>query len=192
MAIDEAQLDDVGSGLAPVTPGWFVVNTAEAAWVRNDAFGGRCVFESTPRVLAERPGVEPQFFTQTGFTLAVLEPGKPSGMYHAESTQEDFLVLAGTCLLLIDEQERPLRAWDFVHCPPGTRHTFVGTGDGPCVIFMTGARREGDTIVYPRSETALGRGAGVEEETPSPAEAYAAFPHWQVGRPGAWPGLPWA
>jgi uncharacterized cupin superfamily protein len=192
MAIKEAQLDDVGSGLAPVTPGWFVVNAADAAWVRNDTFGGRCVFESTPRVLAEMPDVEPQLFTQTGFTLAVLEPGKPSGLYHAESTQEDFLVLAGTCLLLIEEQERPLRAWDFVHCPPDTRHTFVGTGDGPCVIFMTGARREGDTIVYPRSETALGRGAGVEKETPSPAEAYAAFAHWQLGRPGTWPGVPWA
>lgn len=98
MAIDEARLDDVGSGLAPVTPGWFVVNTADAAWVRNEAFGGRCVFESTPRVLAERPGIDPQFFAQTGFTLAVLKPGKPSGMYHAEGTQEDFLVLSGNCL----------------------------------------------------------------------------------------------
>jgi uncharacterized cupin superfamily protein len=192
MAIDEARLEDVGSGLAPVSPGWFVVNVTEAAWLRNDAFGGRCVFESSRRVLAERPDAEPQMFTETGFTLAVLEPGKPSGMYHAESTQEDFLVLAGTCLLLIEEQERPLRAWDFLHLPPGTRHTFVGTGDAPCVIFMTGARREGDTIVYPRSDTALARGAGVEEETPSPAEAYARFGHWRLGRPDAWRELPWS
>jgi len=192
MAIDEARLEDVGSGLAPVSPGWFVVNVTEAAWLRNDAFGGRCVFESSRRVVAERPDAEPQMFTETGFTLAVLEPGKPSGMYHAESTQEDFLVLAGTCLLLIEEQERPLRAWDFLHLPPGTRHTFVGTGDAPCVIFMTGARREGDTIVYPRSDTALARGAGVEEETPSPAEAYARFGHWRLGRPDAWRELPWS
>jgi hypothetical protein len=73
MAIEEAQLEDVGSGLAPVSGGWFVVIAADAAWVRNEAFGGRCVFESTPRVLAERPDVEPQFFIETGFTLAVLE-----------------------------------------------------------------------------------------------------------------------
>jgi uncharacterized cupin superfamily protein len=59
-------------------------------------------------------------------------------------------VLAGTCLLLVEEQERPLRVWDFVRCPAGTRHTFVGTGDQSCVIFMTGARRDGDPIVYPR------------------------------------------
>ena len=189
---NEAELEDVGSGLAPVSPGWFVVNAAEAAWVRNEAFGGRCVFESSPRVLAERSDVEPQFFAETGFTLAVLEPGKPSGMYHAESSQEDFLVLSGTCVLLIEEEERPLRAWDFVHCPPGTRHTFVGTGDRPCVIFMTGARRDGDTIVYPRSETARARGAGVETETPVPQVAYARFPSWRLGRPDEWAELPWA
>jgi uncharacterized cupin superfamily protein len=190
--IEEARLEDVGSGLAPAGPGWFVVNAGEAAWVRNEAFGGRCVFESSPRVLAERPGIEPQFFAETGFTLAVLEPGKPSGMYHAESSQEDFFVLAGACLLLIEEQERPLRAWDFVHCPPGTRHTFVGMGDRPCVILMTGARREGGTIVYPVSNTARACDAGVEAQTSSPAEAYAPFTPWRLGHPDAWTDLLWA
>lgn len=189
--VEEARLEDVGSGLAPVSPGWFVVNAGEAAWVRNESFGGRCVFESSPRVLSERPGVEPQMFGETGFTLAVLQPGKPSGMYHAESTQEDFLVLAGECTLLISEQVRSLRAWDFVHCPPGTRHTFVGAGAGPCVIFMTGARRDGDSIVYPHWELAESRGAGVAIETPSAAEAYAPFADWRIGRPDTWPGLPW-
>ena len=189
---DEANLEDVGSGLAPVTPGWFVVNAGEAAWVRNDAFGARCVFEASARVLAERPGVAPQSFAEIGYTLAVLEPGKPSGMYHAESDQEDFLVLSGTCLLLIEDQERPLRAWDFVHCPDGTRHSFVGTGEHPCVILMIGARRDGGTIVYPRSETARAHDAGVETETDQPREAYARFPPWRVGRPDGWDELPWA
>jgi uncharacterized cupin superfamily protein len=188
----EAGLEEVGSGVAPVSHGWFVVNAGEAAWVRNDAFGARCVFESSPRVLAERPDVEPQLFGETGFTLTVLEPGKPSGLYHAESCQEDFLVLAGSCLLLIEEQERPLRAWDFVHCPPGTRHILVGTGEEPCVIFMIGARREGKTIRYPVSEVARDRGAGVAAETDKPAEAYAPFTNWRLGRPGAWQALPWA
>ena len=93
--VEEAGLVEVGSGLAPESPGWFVVNARDAAWVRNDAFGGRCTFESGPRVLVDRPDIEPQRFPETGFTLAVLQPGKPSGMYHAESCQEDFLVLAG-------------------------------------------------------------------------------------------------
>jgi hypothetical protein len=94
---DEARLEDVGSGLAPVTAGWFVVNVAEAAWLTNDAFGARCVFEADRPVLRGRPDLEPQRFTDLGITLAVLDPGKPSGMYHAESNQEDFLVLAGGC-----------------------------------------------------------------------------------------------
>jgi uncharacterized cupin superfamily protein len=190
--VEEARLDDVGSGLAPVSAGWFVVNVGDAAWLRNDAFGGRCVFESSGRVLAERPDAEPQMFADTGFTLAVLEPGKPSGMFHAESAQEDFLVLAGSCLLLVEDQERPLRAWDFVHCPAGTRHTFVGAGDGPCVLFMTGARREGKTLLYPVAEHADAHGASVETETSDPREAYARFAHWRLGRPDAWPDLPWA
>jgi len=189
--VQEARLQDVGSGLAPVSPGWFVVNVGEAAWLHHDAFGGRCVFESSRRVLAERPELEPQMFEQLGFTLAVLEAGKPTGMYHAESSQEDFLVLAGTCLLIVEEEERELRAWDFLHCPPGTNHTFVGTGDGPCVIFMAGARREDSMIVYPVSRTASAHASGVEAETKSPREAYAPFGHWRLGRPGAWSRLPW-
>jgi uncharacterized cupin superfamily protein len=188
--VEEAHLDDVGSGLAPVSPGWFVVNVGDAAWIRNDSFGGRCVFESSPRVLAERPDDEPQMFADTGFTLAVLEPGKPTGMFHAETAQEDFLVLVGTCLLLIEEEERPLRAWDFVHCPAGTRHIFVGVEGEPCVILMIGARVEGKTLFYPRSEIARAHEAGVETETSRPQEAYAPFPHWRLGRPPA--SLPWA
>jgi uncharacterized cupin superfamily protein len=190
--VERACLEEVGAGLAPVSAGWFVVNAREAAWLRNDAFGGRCVFESSPRVLAERAQVEPQRFAETGFTLAVLEPGKPSGLYHAESAQENFLVLAGICLLLIEEQEVPLQAWDFVHCPPDAGHCFVGTGEQPCVLFMVGARRERKTIRYPVAETARGRGAGVDAETNTPSEAYAPFTPWLLGRPEAWMTLPWA
>jgi quercetin dioxygenase-like cupin family protein len=190
--VEEARLEDAGSGLAPVSPGWFVVNTGEAAWIRNEAFGSRCKFDSDSRVLADRPDLEPQPFGEIGYTLAVLEPGKPTGMYHSESAQEDFLVLAGECTLLIEEEERPLRAWDFVHCPPGTRHIFVGGDGDPCVILMIGARVAGKTIDYPRSEVALARGAGVETATGRPPEAYAPFPPWRLGRPDAWAALPWA
>jgi uncharacterized cupin superfamily protein len=190
--VEEARLEEVGAGLAPGSAGWFVVNAADAAWVRNDAFGARCTFEASPRVLAERPDLEPQWFAETGYTLAVLEPGKPTGMFHAESGQEDFLVLAGECDLLIEEEERRLRTWDFVHCPGGARHIFVGVGGEPCVILMIGARREGKTIEYPRSELALARGAGVESATSEPREAYAPFAHWRLGRPDAWSQLPWS
>jgi uncharacterized cupin superfamily protein len=189
---DEARLEEVGSGLAPVGPGWFVVSVREAAWLRNELFGSRCVFESDGRVLRDRPDLDGQRFTQLGVTLAVLEPGRPSGLYHAESAQEDFLVLAGECSLLVEGEERRLRQWDFVHCPPGTAHAFVGAGDRRCILLMVGARPEARTIVYPRSEVAVNSGAGVEAETDSPAEAYAPFPHWRPGRPGHEDKLPWS
>lgn len=183
----EARLEDVGSGLAPVTPGWFVVNVAEAAWLRHDAFGSRCHFESTERVLAERPDLEPQHFDQLGYTLAVLEPGKPTGMYHAESTQEDFLVLMGECLLLIEEEERPLRAWDFVHCPPGTNHVIVGAGDSRCLVVAVGARDQSvgeNWGGYTVDETAAKHGASVDEATTDVDEAYAKVAHRQPARCG--------
>ena len=184
--VEEARLEDVGSGLAPASEGWFVVSVRDAAWVKNELFGMRCAFEASERVLSERPDLEPQRFPDVGFTLAVLSPGRPSGMYHAESNQEDFLVLAGECLLLIEGEERTLKAGDFVHCPPGTDHVFVGAGDGPCVVFMVGCRTREWHIVYPRSELALSRGAGVETETEAPQEAYEPFPRWRVERPERW------
>jgi uncharacterized cupin superfamily protein len=192
VGVEEARLEEVESGLAPVSDGWFVVNVRQAAWLGNDAFGARCVFEGDTPVVRGRPELEAQRFAEVGFTLAVISPGQASGLYHAEANQEDFLVLAGECLLVVEGEERPLRAWDFVHCPPGTAHVFVGTGAGPCVIFMTGARTREKRIRYPRSERALRHGAGVETETSSPAEAYAGFPHWQTRRPDGWKGLPWA
>jgi uncharacterized cupin superfamily protein len=190
--VDEARLEEVGSGLAPVSPGWFVVNASDAAWVRNEALSSRCVFEGSERVLAERPDVAPQRFAEIGVTLAVLEPGKPSGLYHAESAQEDFLVLAGECLLLVEGEERRLQAWDFVHCPPHTEHIFVGAGDGPCVIFMAGGRTAARDTVYVRSDVALRHGAGAERETGESREAYAPFARWTPGPPASWDGLPWA
>ena len=190
--VEEAHLEAVASGLAPASEGWFVVNVRDAAWLTNDAFGLRCIFEASPRVLGGRPDLEPQRFADVGFTLAVLVPGRPSGLYHAESNQENFLVLAGECLLLIEGEARQLQAWDFVHCPPGTEHVFVGTATGPCVIFMAGARTREKTIRYPASDLARSHGAGVDAETSSPAHAYAPLPHWQPGRPDSWSRLPWA
>jgi len=190
--VNEARLEAADSGLTPASDGWFVVNVGEAAWLTNQAFGGRCVFEADTPVVRNRPGLEVHRFAAVGLTLAVLEPGKPSGLYHAESNQENFLVLAGECLLVVEGEERQLRAWDFVHCPPGTEHVFVGAGSGPCVIFMVGARTPDKSIVYPDSKPARSHGAGVETRTSSPKEAYSGFPHWTPGRPSSWPELPWA
>src|SRR5438132_1824775 len=179
--VQEARLEQLEAGLTPVSDGWFVVSIPDAAWVTNEALGDACIFEGD-----EAP------FPDVGFTLGVLQPGQSGGRYHREANQEDFLVLAGECLLVIEEEERHLKAWDFVHCPADTEHGFVGAGDGPCVIFMAGAREgwpdKGN--VYVRSELALRHGVGVETETSVSAEAYASFPKWQPGPPASWEGLP--
>jgi uncharacterized cupin superfamily protein len=175
--MDEARMTDDEYGRVPETDGWFTVNVSGAAWVHNEQLADACTFEGGTAV-----------FGQIGYTLAVLQPGEPSGMYHREGDQEDFLVLSGECIAIIEGQERRLRAWDFVHCPPGTAHIFVGAGDGPCAIFMAGARAHPGTTMYLRDETALRHGAGPEADTPHSREAYARFTRWLPGQPkGAWP-----
>jgi uncharacterized cupin superfamily protein len=181
-AVDEARLEDSGSGLAPVSEGWFVVNVREAEWWTGWN-GSNCAFDN------ELGKVE---FQQLGIRLHVLEPGQPSGLYHAESTQEAFLVLSGECRLLVEGDERLLGAWDFFHSPPWTEHIFVGAGSGPCVILMAGARTDDAEGRYPVSELAARYGAGGARETSDPQEAYAGFELWQRRRPSSWDRLPWS
>jgi uncharacterized cupin superfamily protein len=141
--------------------------------------------------LRGRPDLGEQTFPAAGFTLRVVSPGQPATLYHAETNQqEDFLILMGECILLIEGEERPLRAWDFVHCPAGTAHTFVGAGDGPCVILGAGNRTEDSITVRPRSDLALRHGAGVEEETMS--FPHAVYGDWRLESPERWNELPWA
>ncbi len=160
--VPEAPLEPTDGGLAPVGEGWFVLNTRDGVWL-DGHFGAYTRFEGEPR------------FARLGFNIAVLQPGQPACFYHGEADQEDFLVLAGECLLLIEGQERRLSAWDFVHCPPWTEHVFIGAGDGPCAIVAVGSRTSRE-VVYPRSELALRHRAGVEHETHDPQQAYAAIP----------------
>jgi len=179
--VPEARLEDSGSGLAPAEDGWFVVNVRDAEWWTSTAFGSACRFES-----------DDAFFQQVGLNLRVLEPGKPNCLYHSENQQEAFLVLSGECRLLVEGQERPLRTWDFFHCPAGTQHVFVGAGDGPCVILMAGARTPDEQLLYPVSELAAEYGASAEQETPDPRQAYAKFERPERKRPEYWDRLPWA
>jgi uncharacterized cupin superfamily protein len=176
--VEEAKLRQGEHGLVPEGDGWFVLDAREAPWNERAGMRRSCPFEGEAR------------FPQLGINVSVLEPGRPSGLYHAEAAQEDFLILAGECLLLIEGQERRLRAWDFVHCPAGTEHVFVGAGSGPCVYVAVGARHGPPQLRYPAAELAQRHGAGVAEETTSPAEAYATYPRrMQPYRDGDLPAL---
>jgi uncharacterized cupin superfamily protein len=164
--------------MAPETKGWFVVNARDARWRRRPGRGYSAPLTGmTDEEVAEQ-------FPQLGMAIVVLGPGEPIGMYHWEKDAEGFLVLSGEALLLIEGEERPLRQWDFVHCPPGARHMIVGAGDGPCVVLAAGSRQHADEDCngggYVVDPVALKHGAGVEQATSDPAEAYARFPDSEV------------
>jgi uncharacterized cupin superfamily protein len=153
MSVPQAPLD----GGSPTGPGWFVVN-----------------LDGAPAGTHERAGIWTELdtreapFEDYGINVHVVQPGQANAMYHGEDAQEDFLVLHGECIVVIEDEERHLRAWDLVHCPRGTRHVFVGAGDGPCAILMVGARRPGESE-YPASEVAARHGAAAADpENPYP------------------------
>ncbi len=179
----EARLEESGSGLSPATDGWFVVNVRDAEWWFAEPRGARCAFEN-------EYGAPPVEFDQLGVNLTVLERGQ-TVLYHAEENQEAFLVLAGQCALIVEGEERRLRAWDFFHSPPWTGHGFAGAGDEPCVILMIGSRL-GPGVRYPASELAARYGASVAEETSDWRQVYATVEPFRRERPPSWARLPWA
>ena len=167
--VPESPLEQTEYGLVATDGGWFVLNACDAPWRVREGRGAYAEFE----------GFEGKAdFSQLGINLQVLGPGEPMAMYHLEHDQEDFLVVAGEPLLIIEGQERRLRPWDLVHCPAGTEHVIVGAGETPSVIVAVGARDRStgpDWGAYTVAEAAIRHGAGVEQETTDPDEAYARF-----------------
>ena len=174
----EAKIRQTEEGALVEDDGWFVVNVADVAWTRHPVGGEWTNFE---------PLDEGYEFTHYGIGVHVLQPGQPNGKYHSENVQEDFLVLYGECVLIVEEEERRLRQWDFFHAAPGTRHIRVGAGDGPCAILMVGARSPEKKLHYPRSEVAARHGAAAPVETNTPREAYADWENDFTHVRGTWP-----
>lgn len=163
----QAELKRGSTGVVPVGEGWFVLNARDARWHHAPSRSALCEFEG------ETP------FAQLGINLSVLEPGQAMSQYHWEADQEDFLVLTGEALLIIEGEERPLRAWDLVHCPAGVRHVILGAGAGPCIVLAVGARDRSTGAewgAYPVDPAAVRHHAGVQQETTDPAEAYEGLP----------------
>jgi uncharacterized cupin superfamily protein len=165
--IPEARLEQTEHGRIPQTDGWFVLNARDSTWRHGPERSAISDFEG-----------DVIDFHQLGINITVLEPGVQMAMYHWEADQEDFLVVAGEAILIVEGEERTVRAWDFVHCPIGTKHVLVGAGDAPCVVIAVGAREHStgpDWGGYTVDEAALRHGASVEEETSDAKQAYARF-----------------
>ena len=164
----EARLEATEHGSIPNSEGWFVLNARDARWRAAEGRGAYSNFEGDLE------------FSQLGMHLVTLAPGEAMAMYHWEADQEDFLVLRGEALLIVEGEERPVRQWDFVHCPPGTKHTIVGAGDSQALLLALGARDRStgpDWGGYTVDETASRNNAGVDQETTKPKQAYANVPH---------------
>jgi len=176
MPVEEARSEETPYGRYVTSDGWFVLNLAEALAVRNAEKGG-AVYPLEAREAR---------FRDFGVNVRVFSPGEPNALYHAETGQEGFLVLSGECTLVVEEEERTLRQWDYFHCPSETRHVLVG-GEEPCVVLMIGARPEVETLHYPVSDVAAKHGASAAKETYEPDEAYADWPGDYVPVRLPWP-----
>jgi uncharacterized cupin superfamily protein len=171
--VPEAEPKDTGAGLAPASAGWFVLNARDARWFHRPGRGDNLPLTGSDEFEAET------YFPMLGMAITVLPPGEPNSIYHWETEQEDFLVLAGEALLIVEGQERLLEQWDFVHCPPEARHTLVGAGDGPCVLLAMSSRefqKDGPWGYYCADETARRYNASAPEDTQDGNIAYARFP----------------
>jgi uncharacterized cupin superfamily protein len=168
--VHEAPLEPTETGIVQAGPGWFLLSPRDARWFYAKGRGGVCPFGDDAD------------FPQVGVNLFVLAKGEAMGLYHWEADQEDFLVLEGEALLLVEGEERPLRKWDFVHCPPGTKHMILGAGDEPCLVLAVGAREHQDTPEwggYTVDDVAKRHSVAVAAETTDAREAYANVPRRQ-------------
>ena len=181
--VPEATLKETESGLVPASAGWFVMNARDARWFHKPGQGDSLPLTGNDEFEAET------YFPMLGMSIRVAGPGEPTTTYHWETEQEDFLVLSGEGVLIVEGEERPVRQWDFVHCPPGTRHAFAGAGSEPCVILAVSSRqfqKDGPWGFYCVDETAAKYNASSPEETQDGEIAYARFaPPEQTRYPGA-------
>ena len=165
--VPEAPPRQTEHGLLPTREeGWFILNARDACWFWDGRSAGS-EFEGEYE------------FQQVGIFLRVLTPGVPMGLYHRETDQEAFLVLSGEALLVVEGEERPLRQWDFVHCPPKTEHVIVGAGDRPCVVLCMSSRENqqfGPYGEYTANEVARRYGASPEQDVQDSDVAGAHLP----------------
>lgn len=174
-----ARREDGRRGLRPTPGGGFILHVDDAQWLDN-GLTARCLLD-------RQDGVER--FEQYGVNVQYLRPGQPNCRYHREfEFDETMLALDGSGVVLVEGEERPVRAGDVIHCPAGTGHVFVASPDHPLVLFLLGTRdaNVAEWGEYPADERAATYGASVETTTPQPEVAYVDRPEF-VPAPAPWP-----
>jgi uncharacterized cupin superfamily protein len=177
--VPEAQPKETEVGLVPAGKGWFVMDVRDARWFDKPGQGYSVPLTGCDEYEAET------FFPMLGMAIRVMNPGDVATTYHWETEAEDFLVLHGEAIAILEGQERRIKQWDFVHCPPETKHTFVGAGDAPCVLLCASSRqfqKDGPWGYYCYDETAEKHNAASPEDTQDGSIPDARFPEPKESR----------
>ena len=130
--MSETPLERGDSGLVPAGDGWFVLNVADADW-KTGVFGSYTTFEQQERGRSADVRADGDERLAPRARAAALPLPR-------RGDQEAFLVIKGDAVLIVEEQERQLRAWDLVHTPPWADHVIVGAGDGGLHVAAFGTR----------------------------------------------------
>jgi uncharacterized cupin superfamily protein len=96
----------------------------------------------------------------TGLQHVEVAPGKESAPQHCHSVEEEiFVVLGGDGVIVLDEEETPVRAGHVVSRPAatGVAHMFRA-GDRGLAYLAYGTREPSDVCYYPRSNKISFRG----------------------------------
>jgi uncharacterized cupin superfamily protein len=172
---EHARMETTATGQRPAEQGWYILNLAQMCWNGFPGGGAWTTFESGP-----------EESDRLGIGVHILWPGDSPGYYHTEEDLEGFLVLSGECVAIVEGEEYRMRAWDYLHSPPGTAHITVGAGTEPCAILMYGTRTKGAAIRYLPDPVAARYGHSVQRESGSPQEVYADRPPIE-DLPSCWP-----
>lgn len=151
-------------------------------WELEDALGRIEISEPPdprPETIVALADVAPKPFGQTGATarwagralgavgiglnVAEAGPGLEFAKPHCHSMEEElFVVLDGDGVLLLGEDEHPVRTGSIVSRRPGTgvAHTFRA-GDQGMTVLMLSDRHPNDLVFYPRTGTVFLRGLGL-------------------------------
>ena len=140
--VPEARLESTEHGLVPKGDGWFVLNAREARWLHGEGRGALLSFEGETE------------FPQVGINIFVLPPGEPTGMYHWEADQEDFLVLFGEALLIIEGEKDHTVPWAIANASfhrqrdnPGVTEIVEMAGRGHALTIDSGWREVAETAL---------------------------------------------
>jgi uncharacterized cupin superfamily protein len=126
--------------------------------VEANDFGPGETVQAVRRDLGRAAGSE-----QTGLKHVTTAPGKLNCPPHCHAAQEElFVVLEGEGVLLLGDDEHPVRAGSVVSRPAGTHvaHAFRA-GDEPLTLLAYGTREPNDVTYYPRSGKVYLRGVGL-------------------------------